>query len=132
MFADLAKEPADVTRFQPIPPGFRRLGLRTPEDLRDSGQVLIGVEQIDDMHGLGEMGLDNGVVITRPVGQHDHGLGLLQTPAQSLGIDAPAEESAGFNSPDIGGGMGIALRMALAVQADLGEHTTQLGFPGAG
>jgi hypothetical protein len=40
-------------------------------------------------------------------------VGLLQTPAQSLGVQAPAKERAGFNSPDIGGGVGVALRIAL-------------------
>jgi hypothetical protein len=30
------------------------------------------------------MGLDNRVIITSPVGQGDHGPGLLETPAQSL------------------------------------------------
>jgi hypothetical protein len=84
--------------------------------------MLIGVEQIHDMHSIGEMGLDNGVVITSPVGQHHHRGGLLQTPAQSLGAQAPAKERAGFNGPDIGGGVGFALRIALFVQANLGEH----------
>jgi hypothetical protein len=69
-----ANEPADVARFQPIPPGFGSLGLLIPENLRDGCQMLIGVEQIHDMHGLEEMGLDNRVVITSPVGQHHHRL----------------------------------------------------------
>src|SRR2546427_8644151 len=72
--------------------------------------MLIGVEQIHDMHGIVEMGR---AIITSPVGQHDHRVGLLQTPAQSLGVQAPAKERAGFNGPDIGGGVGFALRIAL-------------------
>jgi hypothetical protein len=48
--------------------------------------MLIGVKQIHDVHGTGEMGLANRVVVTSPVGQHHHGLGLFQTPTQSLGL----------------------------------------------
>jgi len=94
--------------------------------------MLIGVEQIHDVHGPGEMGLDNRMVVTSPVGQHDHRLGVLQTPAQGLGIQTPAEERAGFNGPNLGGRVGVALRVALLVQADLGEHAAQLGLTGAG
>ena len=63
MFAGLANEPVDVARFQPIPPGFRSFGLRPSENLREGSQILIGVEQIHDMHSIGEMGLGNRVVM---------------------------------------------------------------------
>jgi len=53
-------------------------------------------------------------------------------PAQSLGVQAQAKERAGFNGPDIGGGVGVALRITLFVQAHLGEHAAQLGLRGAG
>jgi len=99
VFTGLANEPAAVARFEPIPPGLGSLGLRAPEDLCDGCQMRIGVEPVHDRHASGEMGLDKGVVITRSVGQHDHRLGLFQTPAQSLGVQAAAEEFAGFNGP---------------------------------
>ena len=51
---------------------FGALASGTPENLREGGQTLIGVEQIHDMHSIAEMGLDNRVVITSPVGQRDH------------------------------------------------------------
>ena len=63
--------------------------------------MLLGVEQIHDVHGLGKMGLANRVVIARPVGQHHHRLGLLPTPPESLRVEAPAEERAGFKGPHL-------------------------------
>ncbi len=86
MFASWVEEPADVALLQPMPPCFGSLGLLTPEKLGESCQMLIGVKQIHDVHGTGEMGLANRVVVTSPVGQHHHGLGLFQTPTQSLGL----------------------------------------------
>jgi len=51
--------------------------------------MLIGVEQIHDVYGLGKMGLDNRVVRAGPVRQHHHRLGPLETPPESLRVEAP-------------------------------------------
>ena len=75
------QESGDVARFEQITPGFGRFGFLAPEDLRDGGQMLIGVEQVHDMDGLGKMSLGNGAVVTGAVGEHDDLLGLGQAPS---------------------------------------------------
>src|SRR2546422_3384726 len=94
--------------------------------------MLIGVEQIHDMHGLGEMGLDDGAIVTRSIGERDDLLGLVQSPAQRLGVHAPAKESAGFDGSDISGRVWIALGVALLIQPYLRKDATQLGFARTG
>src|SRR5438105_5756712 len=59
-FADQA---TDVPRFQQIAPHLGSLGLLAPEELCDGREVLVGVEQIYDMNGVGEVSLGDGVVV---------------------------------------------------------------------
>ncbi len=71
----------------------------------------------DDVDGTGKMGRGDGFIVADPVGEDDDLLGALATPANGFLIYAHAEERARFDGTDIGGGVGIAHRAALPLEA---------------
>src|SRR5580700_8921520 len=96
----------------------------------DSPQVLPGVIEIDDLDGsrkvqIGEVPDPDGAIT-----DDNPECCPFPTSAPSLGVKAQPKLFGGFYGAGIGGGFRIAHGPAFVVDPGLGEHTTELAFPG--
>lgn len=91
-------------------------------------EMFTGVVEVDDVGRLGEVGLNDGLIVSRAVGEDDHRARLIQAAVYRLLIDAFTKEGAGFETRHKGCRVIVADGKALVGGVGLGEHTADLDF----
>ena len=109
-------------------PIFCFAGGRAIDDLSHGGQMLAGMVEIDDLRSAGKVFIRYIPDPCRAISQNNNASSPLQASAYCFGVDARTKFLGRFDRSDIGGGLVIALRPALIIEAGLGEDASQLHF----
>ena len=106
------------------------------EDGREPGgegvQVFAGVVDVDDRGGFGH---DRGGQLPDPgraVAEHDELADVVGAAAAGFGVHQGGELLGGGEAAQVAGGVGVAHRPALLVEAGLGEQAGEFDLAGAG
>ena len=126
----------------PLPgPSFADLAPAPVDGLGNLEQMALGVEDVDDLDGIGEVLVGEVPDPRRAVAQHDPALGVVEAAAFGLADDAPGEGRGlgvgiaggdGFDGGVVGGRAGVAHGAPVLVCGLRRPHDRELGLAGLG